>query len=97
MNLLTNDGRPTTVETMRAIFEEVCQQMMNNLVPYAHEFNWKERISFEEEYVSADRTNDVMSAIDFMVAGKTEVHVWMGKDRKVYCQYLNKGYYANGC
>lgn len=92
MLLKTNDGRETTMEAMRALFEEVCKQMESN----DPEFNWKETISFEEPYTTAERSNDLMSAIDFMVAGKTEIHPYF-VDGVLHFQYLNKGYYANGC
>lgn len=84
--LKTNDGRETTIEQMQTIFARISADM----------HNWKMPIDYTEQYQNADRSNDIMSAIEFMVGGKCEVIARLDTTTMVlYITYKNAGYYNN--
>lgn len=86
----TIDGRMISLADLEKGFDAVCEFMRNN----DPEWTWKESISYEFPYTSAEMINDVQSAIVHYVGGKC--HISMYTTNGVHMvSVTNAGYYKN--
>lgn len=86
----TVDGREIEISTLKQLFDTVYSQCSAR----DNEWMWKEIICFEEFYIGVNQVNDFITAIQFHVGGKTDVHCWLDDDNMKF-QLVNRGYYQN--